>query len=266
MHIVGHSLGGKVAAVAALRLAEEMSNREEHTSNINTSNEGRKSEGDTVVLTEGQAEGQTDIIKDTNKSNNSRPNNKKYSNSKERDSGDIKILSLTMIDVSPVDYVGDEAFADVFRTLDIVDDLNGELPHIGSDRNEGSSSSSDANSERRGDGREGEGVSVRAMLNDKLGERVSDPMLKAFLLSSIQPKERERERDTRLGGLSTTIRALMYKIEASRNILLEQQRRAVGAPGSDQGDTGGDGRNEGTRTTDNRGADTQTETGTYFTS
>ena len=161
MHIVGHSLGGKVAAVAALQLAKQ--------------------------LEDSRAAG----------------------------SKDVRILSMTMIDVSPVDYSCEEAFQDVFRTVDIVRDLDAQLPLVGSNSSKPPGYDSSVN--------------IRAALNTLLSERVSDPMLKAFLLTSIQPKEREKEKemesDPRVGGLSSTINALANKIKMHRSHHSLQQRQ-----------------------------------------
>lgn len=137
------------------------------------------------------------------------------------DSSDIRILSMTMIDVSPVDYDSEEAFEDVFRTVDIVNELDAELSLVGATPNKPSDDSSS--------------VSVRSALNTLLSERITDPMLKAFLLASIQPKEIRL--DPSVGGLSARIRTLMRKIELHRSHLSLQQQQTdknpVGGVGAD---------------------------------
>ena len=180
VHVVGHSLGGKVAAVAALYLAEE----------------NRLKEAKRVDVAAGEGS--------------------------ERQ---IELMSLTLIDVSPVDYAGDDAFAEVFSTLDIVEQLNVQLPLIGAEPSTKESAGCSSSS----GGREKEGAADRAspyarnVLSSMLGEKVEDPMLKAFLLASIQPVDRNRagggtgEGDR--GGLSVSIREIMSKIESSKNFL-----------------------------------------------
>ena len=159
MHLVGHSLGGKVAAVAALKLANQVG----------------------VDGTGG-----------------------------DQDRSDIRILSMTMIDVSPVDYDSEEAFEDVFRTVDIVNELDTQLSLVGTTPSKPSDDSSSIN--------------VRSALNALLGGKVTDPMLKAFLLASIQPKEIRL--DPSVGGLSARIKSLMRKIELHRCSLSPQQQQS----------------------------------------
>ena len=170
MHLVGHSLGGKVAAMAALEQADQDA----------------------------------------------------HGSIKRKEESTIKILSLTMIDVSPVDYAEDESFAEVFRTLDIVDELHTHLPLVGksvqpSEDSDGSSGSEDI--VRRG-------LNTRVVLSDLVGERVSDPMLKAFLLANIQPKESVKEgvKNPGIGGLDDNIRAIMKRIASSRERIRSQHR------------------------------------------
>jgi pimeloyl-ACP methyl ester carboxylesterase len=180
VHLVGHSLGGKVAAVAALQLVE-LSRKEEEA--LQTQSAGEKEqtrEGESAVDLSGLK---------------------------------LKVLSLTLIDVSPVDYEGDEAFADVLHTLDIVEDLNGYLPNLGQGQGDGDTGKSNSRS-----GQDVSVADVRVLLNGLLSERVPDPMLKAFLMASIQPRE-----DKILGpgfqGLSFSMRVLMQRIKASRDTL-----------------------------------------------
>ena len=170
MHLVGHSLGGKVAAMAALEQADQDA----------------------------------------------------YGSIRRKEESTIKILSLTMIDVSPVDYAEDESFAEVFRTLDIVDELHTHLPLVGksvqpSEDSDGSSRSEDIVSR---------GLNTRVVLSDLVGERVSDPMLKAFLLANIQPKESVKEgvKNPGAGGLDDNIRAIMKRIASSREKIRSQHR------------------------------------------
>lgn len=180
VHVVGHSLGGKVAAVAALYLAEE--------------DRLRKAKGVDAAAGEGSERA-------------------------------IELMSLTLIDVSPVDYAGDDAFAEVFSTLDIVEELNVQLPLIGAEPSTKESAGSSSSS----GGREKEGAADRAspyarnVLSSMLGVKVEDPMLKAFLLASIQPVDRNRAGggagDGDRGGLSVSIKEIMSKIESSKNFL-----------------------------------------------
>jgi pimeloyl-ACP methyl ester carboxylesterase len=189
VHLVGHSLGGKVAAVAALQLAELNRKEEEALQKQSAGGKEQPGEGESAV---------------------------DFSGLKLK----LKVLSLTLIDVSPVDYEADEAFADVLRTLDIVEDLNGHLPNLGQGQGDGDGDTSNSNS------RSGQDVSVanvRVLLNGLLSERVPDPMLKAFLMASIQPRE-DKISGPGFQGLSSSMRVLMHRIEAS----LETLRLAQG--------------------------------------
>eukprot|EP00596_Hydrurales_sp_CCMP1899_P008322 CAMPEP_0119048582 /NCGR_PEP_ID=MMETSP1177-20130426/59633_1 /TAXON_ID=2985 /ORGANISM="Ochromonas sp, Strain CCMP1899" /LENGTH=662 /DNA_ID=CAMNT_0007024655 /DNA_START=245 /DNA_END=2230 /DNA_ORIENTATION=- len=145
VHLVGHSLGGKVAAVVALLMA--------------------------------QNEKEIDI---------------KHQK--------IKILSLTMMDVSPVDYSGDPVFTDVFNTLDICTDIDALLPFVGGRSNFDDSTSGVSTSKSSAVGAsyvKKTDTELRVLLNDLVGGRVSDPVLKGFLLSSIQAREKAPEKTTR---------------------------------------------------------------------
>ena len=182
MHLVGHSLGGKVAAVAALQLAELNVKEEEALEKQRAGGNGqdKDSDGESAVGFSGPK---------------------------------LKVLSLTLIDVSPVDYEADEAFADVLRTLDIVEDLNGHLSDLGQSQEDRDASDSNSRS-----GHDGSVANVRVLLNSLLSDRVPDPMLKAFLMASIQPKE-EKILGTGFQSLSPAVRALMQRVQASRDRL-----------------------------------------------
>jgi pimeloyl-ACP methyl ester carboxylesterase len=205
VHVVGHSLGGKVAAVAALYLAEE--------------HRLKKARGVDAAAGEGSERA-------------------------------IELMSLTLIDVSPVDYAGDDAFAEVFSTLDIVEQLNVQLPLIGAEPStkESAGSSSSGGGEKEG-AADRASPYARNVLSSMLGEKVEDPMLKAFLLASIQPVDKNRAggvagdgdwEDDR-GGLSVSIREIMSKIESSKNFL-QLHRPEQAAAGGSSGDSNSDGR------------------------
>jgi esterase len=74
---------------------------------------------------------------------------------------ELDIVSATIMDISPVDYSGDTVFTDVYATLDVVTQLDSQIAEV----------------------RTRQEVS---MLLEKL---VTDPVLKAFLLSNVQPAE-----------------------------------------------------------------------------
>lgn len=185
VHLVGHSLGGKVAAVAALLLAEQ--NRIE------------------VETLQKQSAGGNGLVKGLD--NGSAVD---FSDLKLK----LKVLSLTLIDVSPVDYEADEAFADVLRTLDIVEDLNGHLPNLGQGEGEENGDTSDSKSKSKA-GVDVSVANVRVLLNGLLSERVPDPMLKAFLMASIQPRE-DKVLGPGVHSVSSSMRVLMQRIQTSR--------------------------------------------------
>ena len=189
VHVVGHSLGGKVAAVAALHLAEEEEERLKESRGSDLGDKGKDKDKERI----------------------------------------IEIMSLTLIDVSPVDYAGDEAFGEVFRTLDIVEVLNEQLPFIGTEplSDDGSTPSSGGDRERARDkAADRAGPHARNMLSSLLGARVEDPMLKAFLLASIQPIDRRNKIEVGamavdggdLGGLGSSIRDVMNKIQSTKKL------------------------------------------------
>ena len=192
VHVVGHSLGGKVAAVAALQLAEQARKDELREQSVGGGEEDANDES-AVELS------------------HSKPKLK------------LKLLSLTLIDVSPVDYEADDAFADVLRTLDIVEDLNGQLLHLGQVQDNGDRSDSHSSA-----GRDVTVANVRVQLNSLLGEKVADPMLKAFLMASIQPKE-EKTLGPGFRDVSSPVRALMQRIGTSRDRLAQQQSGGLGS-------------------------------------
>ena len=188
VHVVGHSLGGKVAAVAALHLAEEERLKKSRGSDLDTAAKGDDNDSDS---------------------------------DKERI---IEIMSLTLIDVSPVDYADDEAFGEVFRTLDIVEVLNDQLPSIGTEPLSVDSTSTSGGERERGRERAADraGPQARNMLSNLLGGRVEDPMLKAFLLASIQPIDERNKigaKEGDLGGLGSSIRDVMNKIQSTKELL-----------------------------------------------